>query len=92
MQKGLKDLRKEIDALDRQLILPLGKRMLLSKSISLMKKDKGIDLRQPEREAELVALQKELALEPGLNPDFAERLFKLLLEESLSVQRLKQKE
>jgi len=85
-QKSLEPLRGKIDAIDRQVLSLLSKRMLLSKKIAFLKLKKGLGLKQSEREFQMLALRNQFSEEFGLSKEFVERLFGAIIEESIRLQ------
>jgi len=83
----LEELRKKVDGVDKELLLALQKRLSLIREIADLKKANGLPLKQPEREESLLAHKKELAKEFGVNQDLVEKIYKLLIEESLDLQK-----
>ena len=82
----LTELRKKIDQTDEEILRVLAKRMALIPGIAEYKRKNSLPLRQPEREQELIARKKELAKELGLSQKFVEKLFRIIIEESLRLE------
>ena len=72
----LKELREEIDTVDEALTALFLRRMALSREIGRIKAERGLPLRVPEREKELLARRREQA---GELADYAEALYDTLL-------------
>ena len=51
----LKDLRRRIDSVDKAILALLEERMALCRDIAEVKADKGLPLKDPAREAEVLA-------------------------------------
>jgi len=83
---GLERLRERIDATDRQLLDLLAKRKALVLEISKCKKENNMQLRQPERERQLLAEWKAAAKELGLRKEFVEKIFWEIIKESLKIE------
>lgn len=83
----LEMLRKKVDETDEQMLKALAKRMRLVLQIAEYKKEKGLPLRHGEREEQLLEQRKQLAKKLGLDEDFAERLCKAIIKESLRVEQ-----
>lgn len=85
-QEGIGALRAEFDAIDGALLRLVAERRAVSRRIAAVKRSEGLPLRDAAREAELLAgLQQQAAL-LGLPSELVERLYGLLLADSLSVQ------
>ncbi len=82
----LKDLRKEIDALDRELLRLLGLRAQKALEIGNIKKEKGLPLYTPHRERDV--LEQILSFNRGPFPSQAlEVVFREVISACLSLQR-----
>ena len=84
---GVHRLRLTIDTIDRDLVRLLANRHQLAMDIGRMKAERGMPVRIPERERELLDIIREEATERGLDPDEVERIFALILEQSRAAQR-----
>lgn len=82
----LSGIRHQIDKVDYELMVTLSKRNELISQVAEYKKDKGLSVFHPKREAQLLAERKQLAGELGIDPVAIERIFHILLEYSHSVQ------
>ncbi len=82
----LNELRENIDKLDKQLLENLAKRMKIVSNVAKYKKEKGIALKQPERETTLIKRNRTIAKELGLNEDFVESLYRAIINESLRLE------
>lgn len=83
---ALEDYRKGIDALDKELLTLLKKRYAISMDVARFKFQEGKAVLDKGRESEIIAEKKRLAEEYGLSPEFIEKLFVLIMEESRRVQ------
>ena len=83
----LKDLRKEIDRIDKELLVVLAERMRLIPSVAEYKKKNNIQRYQPEREKEVIRLRKEIASKLNLNQDFIEKIFKVIIEDAHRIEK-----
>jgi chorismate mutase len=83
----LDDLRQRIDALDEELVRLLSARARCALEIGRVKKDAGMDVYQPSREAEVLAhVQK---INPGpLDDGAVRRLFERVIDEARRLERL----
>lgn len=79
---GIPALRDEIDRIDRELIKLVGLRLQSSVDIARIKASRGLAIRSPDREAELVAEARQDAVAAGVDPDYVEELMRLVLRHS----------
>ncbi|MDJ0953468.1 MAG: 3-deoxy-7-phosphoheptulonate synthase [Acidimicrobiia bacterium] len=86
-QLGIPSLRDEIDRVDRELIKLVARRLHSSVEIAKIKQVKGLEMRSPDREAELIeeAVVDGAAL--GVDRDYIEDLMTTVLEHSRAAQR-----
>ncbi len=86
-QLGIPSLRDEIDRVDRELIKLVARRLYSSVEIARIKSAKGLEMRSPDREAELIeeAVQDGEAL--GVDREYVEDLMKTVLEHSRAAQQ-----
>jgi chorismate mutase len=78
--------RTIISDLDSQLIEMLSERMKISEKIGIYKKKHNITIFQPERWKEITEYILQKANSSNLSPEFVEKLFKAIHEESVEVQ------
>lgn len=85
-QLGIPSLRDEIDRVDRELIKLVAHRLHSSVEIAKIKAAKGLDMRSPDREAELIeeAVRDGEAL--GVGRDYVEALMTTVLDHSRAAQ------
>ena len=83
---GLEQYRTLISDLDFQLIELLSQRMKVSEKIGTLKKENSIAIFQPERWSQIHEYAILKAKETGMSPDFIEKIFKSIHEESIEVQ------
>jgi len=83
---GIPLLRDEIDRVDRALIKLIGRRLHSSVEIARIKQLKGLAMRSPDREAELIAEAREDAVAAGVSPDYIEELMTVVLTHSRAAQ------
>lgn len=74
------ELRRAIDALDRELIGLLVRRAACIDRAAQLKPKEGLPARIPERVEQVVANARRNAAEAGLDPDFAETLWRTMIE------------
>lgn len=75
-------VRAMIDALDRDLLQILARRMALVAEVAAYKRQHGIRIRDPQREADVLRDRHERALELGLPAGEIESIFRVLLRSS----------
>ena len=83
---GIPALRDEIDRIDRELIKLVGLRLRSSIDIARMKAVRGLAIRSPAREEELIAEARDDAMAAEIDPDYAEELMRLVLRHSRAAQ------
>lgn len=84
---SLQEARARIDEINRQVIELLAERQAVVDDLCEVKADTDQSIRDPEREAELLAHVRTVAESNGLPPDLAEALFEDILEYSVQRQR-----
>jgi chorismate mutase len=84
---GIPSLRDEIDRVDRELIKMLDRRLRSSVEIARIKAGKGLAIRSPQREAELLAEVRADAESLSMDPDYAQELMEVVLRHSRAAQR-----
>ncbi|WP_115718695.1 bifunctional chorismate mutase/prephenate dehydrogenase [Gallaecimonas mangrovi] len=78
----LEALRNKIDAVDKALIDLLEQRLALVKEVGEVKREHGLPIYVPEREASMLASRREEAQSRGLNPDLIEDILRRCMRES----------
>jgi chorismate mutase len=85
-RNDLLKIRNEVDLIDRKLVELLESRSGKSLLIGKLKKELGLELHSPEREGEIfrniLNMKKDI-----LSDQFIRKIFTLVLEESLSLQK-----
>ena len=84
--RPLSELRSELDAVDADLITAIARRQALVAEIGRWKHAQGKQLRDFQREREVIAHVRQRAENAGLDPAIAEQVMKLLIESSLTTQ------
>jgi chorismate mutase len=79
--QALKDFRKSIDNLDATLIHVLAERFRLTQRVGEFKRDHDLPSSDPGREKRQIARLKRLAVEADLDPEFAERFIRFVIDE-----------
>ena len=83
----LEELRKQIDQIDAELIHVLGVRMNLVKKIGAYKKSNNLSPLDVKRWEDVLTSILKSAESQGLNTDFIRKMYKLIHEQSLSIQQ-----
>ncbi len=76
---NLQEIRDEIDAIDHEIILALGERLKYVKAASAFKPNVE-SIPAPERVAVMLPQRRLWAEQAGLEPDFIEHIFSLLIQ------------
>jgi chorismate mutase-like protein len=76
------DLRARIDELDRALLEVLAERMAVCREVAELKAGSGATVIQPGRVREVLVSRREWAADLGVEPEFAEQLFRVVLAET----------
>jgi 3-deoxy-7-phosphoheptulonate synthase len=83
---GIPSLRDEIDRIDRELIKLVARRLRNSVEIAHIKASRGLSMRSPDRETELIEEAREDARALGIDPAYAADLMSLVLDHSRAAQ------
>ena len=83
----LQDARARIDEINERIVELLAERQAVVDELCALKADADRTVRDPEREAELLAHVRSVAEDRGLPPDLAETLFETILKHSVQRQR-----
>ncbi len=86
MADKLDSIRKLLDETDKKIVDALAKRQELVREISSLKIDERKEIRDSQREEQLLNKVAELAREAGLDRYFAEQLFKDIIHHSVRFQ------
>lgn len=73
--------RRSIDNLDAALIYLVAERFRLTQQVGEYKRANKLPPADEGREAELIARLRQLAVDSELDPDFAERLIRFIIDE-----------
>jgi chorismate mutase len=87
VKADLDDLRKRIDLLDESLVRLLNARAACALEIGRLKRDMGIPIYQPEREAEVLKHVQSLNSGP-LDDHVIKRLFERIIDEARHLERV----
>ncbi|MGH8226756.1 MAG: prephenate dehydrogenase/arogenate dehydrogenase family protein [Steroidobacteraceae bacterium] len=85
-EMSLKDLRRGLNEIDRELLALVSRRQDLSRQIAEVKRATGYPTRDYQREREVIVSARAAAAELGVPPGVAERLMRLLIRSSLTTQ------
>jgi len=80
----MQELRPQIDKLDRQLIELLVTRASYIDRASELKPGEGLPARIPDRVEEVVQRVRKSSDELGMDPDLAEKLWRILIDWSIA--------
>jgi chorismate mutase len=83
----LEDLRKRIDLLDESLVRLLNARAACALEIGRLKREMGVPIYQPEREAEVLRNVQRHNNGP-LDQDAIKRLFERIIDEARHLERI----
>ncbi len=83
---GIPSLRDEIDRIDRELVKLLARRLHSAVEIARIKAERGLPMRSPDREAELIAEARTDAQRLGIDPGYVAQLMNLVLDHSRDAQ------
>jgi len=85
-QLGIPALRDEIDRIDRELVKLVAQRLHSSVEIARIKVERGLPMRSPDREAELIDEARADAAKLEIDPDYVAALMNLVLDHSRDAQ------
>ena len=90
---SLQSLREEIDRLDEVIVRLLDRRARCAYAIGRIKREQGLPIYEPQREATVIARAKELnaRLEGPLNDEAITRLYERIMDEARRIQRIEAK-
>ncbi|MBN2251517.1 MAG: chorismate mutase [Candidatus Altiarchaeota archaeon] len=77
MDEELRKLRNEIDSTDERILALIEKRVGIARRIGEIKKEKGLDIEDPEREKEIL---EKVSGKSALDKRFIRGLFASLIE------------
>jgi len=86
MTKDLTELRKEIDAVDEQLLLLISQRVGIAREIGQWKREHDEPVIQAQRYQEVLNHYLELGTAKGLSEDLVRAIFEALHKESVRVE------
>ncbi len=83
--ENLQDVRDACDAIDREIVALLGKRMPFVRTAVRFKRSEA-DIMQPDKMPAFMRERREWAADEGLDANFVERLYQVLVDHSFQVQ------
>ncbi len=83
---NLKDLRGEVDEVDKEILRLLADRVRICQAIGSAKKEQGLPVKDVAREEAVYLRLKKLAAELGLNPVQVEAVYREIVNMCSSVQ------
>jgi chorismate mutase/prephenate dehydratase len=86
-KRDLQALREDMEAVDREILEHLRRRMELAEEIAVFKLDNAFPFRDKQREEQLLLRVRHMAAELGLDAHEIERLYRQLLEMSIAHQQ-----
>jgi chorismate mutase-like protein len=85
--RTLEDLRHDIDRVDEVIVRLLNERARVVCEIGRLKKEEGVQIYQPDREKDVIAHVRGIAVEGPLGPDAIARLFERIIDEARTLER-----
>jgi len=79
---GLPELRARIDELDRRMVQVLAERLAVCEEVARVKEGTDTPVIQPARVRDVITTRRQWAIDAGVDPDFAEQVFRVLLAET----------
>lgn len=80
--ESMEDLRREIDAIDTQLVNLLVQRRNVVERVAQVKREQDLPVSHPAREENLISARRAQASAAGLDPDYIEDIFRTVLRNS----------
>ncbi|WP_417248444.1 chorismate mutase [Celeribacter sp.] len=80
-QELLKEHRESIDRLDAILVYTLGERFKHTQAVGRLKAEHDLPPSDPAREAKQIARLEDLAKRADLDPEFAKKFLKFIIQE-----------
>jgi len=78
----MEELRRQIDAIDTQLVNLLVQRRHVVERVAEVKREHDLPVFHPAREENLISARRAQAVQAGLDPDYIEDLFRTMLRRS----------
>ncbi|MBF8999189.1 bifunctional chorismate mutase/prephenate dehydrogenase [Vibrio nitrifigilis] len=87
MAEQLRALRDQIDAVDKQMVELLSRRLALVEQVGVVKSQHGLPIYAPDREAAMLASRREEAERQGVPPQLIEDILRRTMRESYSSEK-----
>ncbi|MFW5928848.1 MAG: chorismate mutase [Halobacteriota archaeon] len=84
---SLDDLRRDIEDVDAEIVDAVARRCLIAEDIAAVKRERGIEIEDGDREREVVERAVERGRAHGLDEEQVRRLYEVLIEMSKRRQR-----
>lgn len=81
-QQSLLALRREIDAIDQQVVALLSDRQKQVEHVVALKKAHNLQVYHPAREEDLISARRQQAKQAGLCPDYIEEIYRTVMRRS----------
>jgi 4-amino-4-deoxychorismate mutase len=78
----LQELRSRLDELDKELVRVVAERLAVCRDVAEVKAATNSTVIQPARVAQVITSRRDLAAASGIDPEFAEALFRVILAET----------
>ncbi len=91
MPRELPELRVAIDEIDNAIVALLAQRMQVCREVAEIKEQTGATVIQPQRVRDVLASRRQWAIDAGVDADFAEQLFRILLSETHRIEVAEQR-
>jgi chorismate mutase-like protein len=79
---SLPELRARIDELDQRLVQVIAERLEVCEEVARVKEGSDTPVIQPDRVRAVITSRRQLAIDAGVDADFAEQVFRVLLAET----------
>ncbi|MBI3025559.1 MAG: chorismate mutase [Candidatus Tectomicrobia bacterium] len=90
MTDGLAALRRRIEECDAEIVRWINERLKVCQEVGRLKNERGMEVRAPEREREVIG--KALRLNEGpCAPEALEKLFRLLIDAAVALEEQEQR-
>ena len=90
-QALLGDLRRSIDNLDAVLVHTLAERFRCTQAVGRLKAEHDLPAADPDRESRMIERLERLSAESGLDPEFAKKFMRFIVDEVIHHHRQMQK-
>ena len=87
MTRDLGELRDHIDQIDAAIVALLAQRMDVCREVAEVKATSSTSVIQPSRVRQVLTSRRQLAINAGLDADFAEQIFRTVLAETHQIGR-----